>query len=464
MYKNNINNPNNIKNRKRNSTGFFSLLKITLLFYLIAGLTLLSGAQETWNLTKCIDYALENNIDLNVKYNDVKTQQYNLSESKASLLPNLNMGSSMGLNFGRNIDGNTNEITYNQTLGNNYWISSSMDIFNGLVNYNTIRYNKFLLSAKKEEAMFDKNKLIFKIINLYFTVLYSKGLVKVAQSQLVLSGMQLERMQKLVKVGKESPVTVQELKSLQACDKLNLILAENNMSKILLELKQLLRVSANRAIVADTSDGNIDVVSSELIADSIYNRAVHILPEIKHQEFLYKASVKELSVARGSALPSLYLSAGFYTNYYNGDERKYSSQIKNNQNQSINLGITIPIFNRKSVYSNIRRKKIALINQEFELDKQKEVLYSEIMKVIDELRYAEKEYQSSVELKELSELTLKDVSKKIENGLANITDYEAAKQRFMLAEAELLKAKIIYLIRKQMAEFYRTANWNHLYS
>ncbi len=52
----------------------------------------------------------------------------------------------------------------------------------------------------------------------------------------------------------------------------------------------------------------------------------------------------------------------------------------------------------------------------------------------------------------------------MENGLASTTDYDVAKQRFISAQATLLKAKLIYLMRKQMLEFYRKGNWNHLYN
>ncbi len=419
-------------------------------------------SQEVWGLTKCIDYAIENNIDLNIKRNQLANQKINLMESKANLLPDLNLGSGVNVNYGRNIDGNTNNITYNQTISNNFWISSSIDIFQGLVKQNTIRFNKFLLSANKEESELIKNKLIFEIITAYYISIYSLGLENVAQSQVDLSKMQYKRMQKLVDVGKESPITVQDLKSQWVADKLNLTKAQHQANRKVLELKQLLRLNANANFIINTLN-NIPFVRTELpIIDSVFNNAISFLPEIKQQEFLLKASEKDLLVSKGKISPSLYLSAAMGSNYFDGDDLAYASQIRDNQNQQIRLGLVIPIFNGATTYSNIKRKKIAINNQILQIEKNKEQVYSEIWSVLDNVESAEKEYNTSLELYKYSKLSLQNTRKKLEKGLAGTSDFEIAKQRLVSAEIEMLKSKLTYIMYTQILEFYKTSNWEHL--
>ncbi len=419
-------------------------------------------AQETWSLVNCIDYALENNVDLTISFNNAEKQKASVLESKAKLLPTLNMGSGVNYSFGRSIDGNTNTITFDQTMYNNYGIETSVDLFKGFIKQNSIGFNKYLLSANKEEATYIKNKLVFDILASYCTVLYSKGLQDVAQSQLTLSEDQYKRMQKMVDIGRESEITVQELKSQWANDKFSLTVAENNFNTTLLQLKQLLRLDADRAFTIDAFDLNSAFSSPQQNIDSLFNTAVNVLPEIKQQEFLFKASVKDLAVAKGGLLPRIYMYAGFYTNYFDGDPLKYNEQIGNNQSQAVGMGISIPIFNNALVYSNIKRKRITVKDRELTLQKQKDILYAEIWTAVDELQAADKEYQSATELFGFSELSLKNATTKLEKGLASTTDYEVAKQRFMDAQASLLKTKIVYYMRKQMLQFYKTGNWNHI--
>lgn len=419
-------------------------------------------AQQSWSLTKCVDYAVLNNIELNHNYNKIKLQEVNLLESKAKLLPDLNLGSAVDLNYGRNIDGNTNTITYDKTLRNSYWVNSSLSIFQGLVKYNTIKFNKYQLSATKEEAILKKNMLIMEILTSYYMVLYSQGLDNVAQSQVKLSRTQFERMQKLVDVGQESPLTVQELKSQWAADKLNLTRAQNNVSKSLLQLKQLLRLDATQSFSVDTSDMVLLVSGLAPEVDSVFEKAVTLMPQIKQSEYLLNASEKELAMAKGGISPRIYVSGGIATGYFDGDALNFNDQLSNNQNQWVNMGIAIPVFNGASVHSRIKRKKIELLDNQLELEKQREDLYIEIWNAIDELQSAESEYQSSIELHDFSKLTLQNITKKMEKGLAGTTDFEVAKQRYVYAEAALLKSKLIFIMRKQMLTFYQTGSWGHL--
>ncbi len=432
--------------------------------FLISILTMhiIAFSQQTWSLTKCVEYAIGHNIELNQKYNEISNKQINVLESKADLLPNLNLGSGVNLNFGRNIDGNTNTITYNQTLSNNYWIESSINLFQGLVRYNTIGFNSFLLSASKQNALYTKNRLVFSVLTSYYTVLYSAGLQKVAQNQVTLSQMQFKRMQKLVDVGKESPITVQELKSQWANDKLLLTRAQNTTGKTLLNLKQLLRLSATQVFEIDSLNIASLVINPIPNVDSVFNAAVNTMPEIKQQEYLLNASEKDLAVAKGNISPRLYLSAGFATNFFDGDTLGYNTQLTNNQSQRINMGIIIPIFNGASTYSKIKRKQIIIKDRELQLEKRREDLYVEIWKAIYDLQSAENEYKSSVELYDFSKLTLQSTTKKIEKGLASTADFEVSKQYFRSAEAGLLKAKLLYVMRMQMVEFYQTGSWQHL--
>jgi len=123
------------------------IMKIKLFsILLIIGIASFSvSGQEAWSLNRCINYAFENNVDLNISLNKAEMQKLSVLESKAKLLPTLNMGSGVHYSFGRTIDGNTNTITFDQTMYNNYGFSSSIDLFKGFIKVNTVSFNKYLL-------------------------------------------------------------------------------------------------------------------------------------------------------------------------------------------------------------------------------------------------------------------------------------------------------------------------------
>jgi len=420
-------------------------------------------SQKLWSLSDCINYALKNNIDLEFKSNNIQEHEVVLQRSKTDIFPNLNFNTGLNINFGRNIDGETNDVTYNQTLSNSMWLSSSVDIFRGFIKKNTIQYNKYLLQASKEEKEVASNKLILDISSAYYTSIYSKDLLDLAKKQVELSKRQLERMQKIVDIGKESPLTVQELKSQWKADILNLTKASNQYDQSILVLKQLLRLNLYDTISLKINDEQFPkITSKKKDIDVIFTKSICHLPEIKQQELKLMASEKNLSIAKGRILPHIYMSAGIGSYYFDGAKPNYLNQIINNQNEQIRLGLVIPIFNGKSVQSDIKLKNIALKNQVLQIEKEKEKIYSEILRIYNNLKSSEEEFSASKELNQYNKLLLESSTNKMEKGLANTTEYEIAKLKYFSSKVNTIKAKLTYIMYYQLLEFYNTGNWRHL--
>lgn len=419
-------------------------------------------AQSQLTLKECVSYAIDNNLELLQKYNSLNTQELNVLQSKAAFLPGVTGSTNLNMSFGRSIDANTNAVTFDETLGNDFDIEASIHLFQGLVKYNNVLFQKYLLSASTQETQYAKNCLVFDVLSAYYTLHFSIGVMEVANNQVALSEEQFNRMQKLVDVGKESPIMVQDLKSQWASDKLSLILAENTVRSKILDLQQLLRLKSKPEIAIGAISISSQIIKSNIDIDSVCNVAMNLMPEIKEQEFLLDASYKDLAISKGYATPQLYFQAGFGTNFYDSDSLIYSTQLTNNQYQWLTIGVQIPIFGKLTHYCNIKKKKLAVINQELRLDQKKEDVYAEVLKAIDDLQSVKIEYESSVEVKKHSSLTLDNVTKKMEKGLANATDYEVAKQRFTESEVALLKSKLLFVMRNQILGFYMTGNWEHL--
>jgi len=445
-----------------NPDALLSMVFKLILMFIVFGLNSPVMCQEVWNLPMCIDYAIEHNIELNQKALEVQTQKVNMLENTAGLLPGLNMGTYATLYFGRNVDADNN-ITFNKTLTNNYWIESSVNLFNGWMQVNTISYNRYLLNASKQGYEIARNQLIMNVLSAYYTVVYSRGLLLVANEQVILSGKEVERSQQMVDLGRGSPVILQELKSNWAADKLNLAQAEGNYMGAVIAFKQLLRLNESELLLTDTLGVESLYMESLPNADSIYQQALGKLPEMKQQDFLVQAAKKDLAISRGSLSPRIYLSGGLNTGYYNSnDSTDFRKQWNNNQSEYVQVGVSIPIFNQASGCGNIKRKKILLENQKLSFEKAKEALNSQIIQTHQDLLSAEKEFLSSQEMLTYSELSYKQMAKKLEDGSASPTEYSAAKQKVLSAKANLLKSKLLYGMYRQMLEFYMRGDWEHL--
>ena len=77
------------------------LLIITVL---LTGKVQVAKAQNEWSLQKCIDYAMENNIQIKRQEVNADYSQNQVSQAKSDRLPNLNAGASNNFSFGRSLN------------------------------------------------------------------------------------------------------------------------------------------------------------------------------------------------------------------------------------------------------------------------------------------------------------------------------------------------------------------------
>src|ERR1051325_11365312 len=87
------------------------------------------SAQNNWELKACIDYAVKHNLQL--KQSEINTQinHNNYTQTKAAILPSLNLGASHTYNFGKTIDRFTNTFANQQVLSQNFYIASNVVLF-----------------------------------------------------------------------------------------------------------------------------------------------------------------------------------------------------------------------------------------------------------------------------------------------------------------------------------------------
>lgn len=112
-------------------------------------------AQKQWNLEECIQYALENNLDIETQTIITRVDKEQLNQAKRSRLPYIGASSGYSVNFGKSVDPNTNNLTYNSFASNSYSLNSSVTLFDGFIKNNQIAYNRFVyLAALASESPF----------------------------------------------------------------------------------------------------------------------------------------------------------------------------------------------------------------------------------------------------------------------------------------------------------------------
>ncbi|MEN8156381.1 MAG: TolC family protein [Bacteroidota bacterium] len=465
--------------------------KSYFLVFLLFGMVIHLFGQKEWSLEDCINYAMENNIQIKQTVLNTEYNENLLKQSRLGQIPNLNGNAGYTFSWGRALDQTTYQFTDDQQINSiSMGLSSSVNLFNGLKVRNTIEQNKLNLMASYEDVEKVKNDISLNIAAAYLTILFNRELQAVTESQLEITGQQVERTRKLVDAGKLAEGSFLEIQAQYASEELNLVNAENQMAISMLNLQQTLDLPI---------DTTFDVVIPELAdpaddpmvmnANEVYRTAEQEMPEIRSAELAMESSQKRLNIAKGDRSPQLYLSANYNTGYSDirqqvvdmlpqqqfpigatvGGEQVNSlpqdipvygaypffEQMRDNTSAGVGLGLSIPIFNGWMVNSNVANARIALENSELELQSRKLTLYASIQQAYADALASLKKFRATEHALVSMEESFKYTEKKFEVGLVNTVDYNASKNQLTATQSDLLQAKYDFIFRIKILNFYR---------
>ena len=368
-----------------------------LFFVLIS----ISGlAQNKLSLKQAIETGISNNSEVNQSDLQMQKADINLKQSKAYMLPNLNATANHGINQGRSIDPFTNAFINQKVDYAGYGAASNILLFNGSSLQNKIKGNAFSYEASKMELQQAKDNLTINIILAYLQVLSAGDILASSRSQDIVTGKQVDRLDILNKSGAIPPSQYFDLKGQLANDEIAVVDNQAALETAKLNLVQLLNIPYDKNLVVERLPEETFNISYDALPEKIYATALQQFAQIKAVHLRAESAQKTILSIQGELYPSLTLSGNINTNYssaatqsffvnsveipssdyvvvngsqvpvitkqnnFNSKKITYGSQLNNNIFTTVNLALSIPLFNASLVRNRIKLAKIDLKNNE----------------------------------------------------------------------------------------------------
>lgn len=419
-------------------------------------------AQEAWSLRRCIDCAIEHNIDIRQSENAARQSEVEVNTAKWARLPSINGNANQSWNWGRTQtavpDENTGDYStvYVNTSSNgtNMSLSASVPLFTGLQIPNEYALAKLNLKAATADLQKAKDDISINVASYYLQVLFNKELHQVALGQVALSKEQLERISRLAELGKASPAEVAEAKSRVAQDEMTAVQTNNDYQLALLDLSQLIELETPEGFVLEEPAVQLELTPLTP-PDDIYQSAVVNKPSIQAAQYRLEGSRHSIRIAQSGFYPQLSLNGSLGTSYYSTINRTFNQQMGDNFSKYVGLSLSVPIFNRLSTRNRVRTARLQRENYALQLDNAKKTLYKEIQQAWYSATASESKYTSSRAATEASQASFQLMNEKYINGQATAVEYNEAKQNLMKAQSDELQAKYDYLFRTKILDFYK---------
>ena len=440
-----------------------SLIILSCLLLLPAGMKAEDDMPKQWTLRNCIDYALEHNITIRRNRINVESTQEDVKTAKADFLPSLSgnisqrivnrpNSASGTIISGDNITTSESKTSYNGSYG----IDANWTVYNGSKRVNTLKQQQ--LNSRIAELTVDEseNSIEENITQLYVQILYSAEAVKVNESTLEVSRKEFERGQELFNAGSIASSDLAQLEAQVSNDNYQLVTSQTTLQNYKLQLKQLLELDGDFEM--DLFLPPLDD-SSVLIPlptkDDVYQTALNLRPEIESSKLNIEASDMNIKISRAGYIPSLSLSAGIGTTNANGNDFSFSEQVKQNWNNSIGLTLSIPIFDKRQTKSAVNTAKLQRQTSELDLMDNQKTLYKTIESLWLSANSAQQQYVAATQKLKSTQASYALVSEQFNLGMKNTVELLTEKNNLLSAQQETLQAKYTAILNAGLLRFYQ---------
>ena len=449
--------------------------------------------QETWSLAKCIDYALENSLDLEQNRLLVSEAEIDLKQTRLLRIPSLGSSVSYNIAFGRTIDPTTYDFTDQQFHNQGISLSGGATVFNGGRVTNTIRQaqlNKEVMELNREQL---RNDISLDVAQRYLAVLFSLENLENALKNLALTENQLTEINKFIAAGSRPQNDRLELVAQVAQNEQAVTAAQNEIDLSYLSLKHLLHLGPQSEMIIERPDLEVPFAYDveALNVESTYRRALLLQPKIRAGEVREEFAELDVTLARSTMIPSL--SGGFSlgTNFssaslrpgdlvgtnlvstpgvfinneqvlfeisqpvYDIKEVSYFNQIDENLRWGIGINLDIPIFNQGSNKSNLEKAKLNVIRTNVDNLNEKDQLIREVQTAIADLKAAKKQYEASQKTVEAIQAAFNDTGKRFQLGVISSFEFTNAQNNLERAEVDLLLSKYDYIFKSKIVDYYQ---------
>jgi outer membrane protein len=483
---------------------YFWIMKNSKALFLIpflGCLVLKVSAQDKWDLRRCVEYALANNISVQQSNVQARVAEVNEQQTRWSQYPNADFSTNTGLQWGRSIDPTTNQFTSNQLLYQGYNLSAGVTVFNWHRIRNNIMAAGFSSDAAKMDVEKIKNDISLTVATYYLQVLLSYQQIAIAKTQMQQTLSQLDVVRKRVAAGAAPELDALTLEGQYATDSSNFITAKATADQNLLQLKQVLNVDAGKPF--DIAEPPVEQIPVEPILqlqpETVFQIAIKNQPAQKANLLRQQSLEASLRSSRAAMFPTISIGGTLGTNFSSADKKVtgyslngftpngdvvrlsgaeypvytpnvsinqgkktfserwdgWGTQMNNNFRQSLGFSISVPIISGGAARFNYQRSKLDLKNAELTRSLADQTLKNDIYKAYYNASAALEKFNAAKKTYEITKKSFEFAQKRYDLGLLNSYDYLISQNNMNRAQYDMLSAQFDYVFKMKVLEFYK---------
>lgn len=428
-----------------------NLLRGCLLALLTCQAAVARDSVKVWTLRDCLDYALENNIELRQNRNYYLSGIEDTQAAKAALLPSLTASTTHGLtNYPSSNAADNNSYTAT------YGLNADMTLYAGGTLRTAVKQQNLQNDIDALTVAESENDIRVAIVQAYLQTLYAAEAVTIAESTAEISRVQCERAAEMKAVGSISRVDLAQFESQYASDRYQVTVARTSLDDYRLQLKQLLELEITDEMrFATPSIPEEEVLAPLPPKSEIYDTALETMPEILRGELNVEAAELGVKQARAGYLPTLSLTAGIGTGHMSGNSYESGSQVWNRFNENIGLSLNVPIFSNRKNRTAVNKARLEVENSQLAWQDLRKTLLRKVETAWLDVTSAQSQYLAATEKERYARESYELTDQQFAVGMKNTVELITAQNEYSAARQEVLQAKYMALMNIELLNIYQ---------
>ena len=424
-----------------------------IIYFLFFTPTIALRAQVEWGLQKCITVALERNSNLRISKLDIDSKASDIHIARNERLPGISAFSNISSNFGQSQDifgNNARNDNFNSNIG----VSSNLSLFTfGRIKNNVLKAES-TMKASQEDMELEKRNTRVEVVQAYLQVLLQKEIGRLMDSNTYFSALQVKKIQKSADAGAAALSVLYEAKASHHRDIQKQAMAEQDLDKSLLSLKQTMYLSDTVNIVVDDDISVIERLSMNYLDSERYLADLWTEhPLTKKYRYLNESLLADGKIIRSTRYPSVDLSVNVGSFYFNNltssfGKMAFMQQMRGNFSQQVTLSFSIPIYNKNMVKQNIQKNRYQLEQNVEQLALSKQKFYQQIEKYLVDCRNYERQLALTKDALASTQLAFSISQKSFEAGKISIYDLNNSRANLLTAESEVIQVRYNLIFAK----------------
>lgn len=413
------------------------LNKILLSLLLVVSGNCANGQENLWPLQKCLDVALQNNIEVKLRQLEVKRTQKAKNSVLSQMLPAVNLFGEQSYNFGSTIDPSTNARVSSNIQYDNFYINAQMNLidFNAFAN---VQKNKIDIERAKAEQEIIENEYKLQVLESYYEALFTQELVRIQKEQMINTEFNLDRITKEVNIGSKPKSDLYDMQLNWAQEQKRLL---ETQQLAIIQKMQLFQLMNYTSVEITTVVLEPYLASdSQTVSVTSFNN-----PKIKFAELNFKSSQNAVRLQKSQLMPTLssyYTFSSFYYKPLNQPEvevANFNNQLGDNKQHQVGIQLRVPVFSGFRNHKKVLETKIENEKNKLKIDQEKQ-------KISQQIALENQNKINSLELKENLNQTLSyaqssftTTQSKFISGKVDAVVFSSVKNQLLSLQYDVLK-------------------------